>query len=86
MIITTFYCIEDTKTGMLVNLKLLKEGYDLSNPGVEETFIYAFEELFKNYFDTNNSLVYKLAKTYNEIDKSYGRYVMRMVDINVREV
>lgn len=86
MIITTFYCIEDTKTGMLVDLKLLKEGYNLSSPGCEETFMYAFEELFKNYFDTSFSLVSRLAKTYNEIAKSYGRYVIRIVDINVKEV
>lgn len=86
MIITTFYCIEDTKTGMLVDLKLLKEGYDLSNPGVEETFMFAFEVLFRNYFDTKSSLVLRLAKTYNEIAKSYGRYVTRMVSINVQEI
>lgn len=86
MIITTFYCIEDTKTGMLVDLKLLKEGYDLSNPGVEETFMFAFEVLFRNYFDTNYSLVTKLTKTYNEMDGLYGRYVMRMVSINVQEI
>lgn len=86
MIITTFYCIEDTKTGMLVDLKLLKEGYNLFSPGCEETFSYAFENLFKNYFDTRSYLVSKLAKTYNEIDKSYGRYIMKMVDINVKEI
>jgi len=86
MIITTFYCIEDTKTGMLVDLKLLKEGYDLSNPGCEETFSYAFENLLRSYFDTKSSIVSKLAKTYNEIDKSYGRYIMKMVDINVKEI
>lgn len=86
MIITTFYCIEDTNTGMLVDLKLLKEGYDLFNPGVEETFMYAFENLFKNYFDTKSLLVSRLTKTYNEIAKSYGRYVTRMVSINVQEI
>ena len=86
MIISTFYCIEDTKTGMLVDLKLLKEGYDLSNPGCEETFSYAFENLFKKYFDTNYSLVGRLAKAYNEIDKTYGRYVVKMVDINMKEI
>lgn len=86
MIITTFYCIEDTKTGMLVDLKLLKEGYNLFSPGCEETFSYAFENLFRRYFDTKISLVLRLTKTYNEIAKSYGRYVMRMVDINVREI
>lgn len=86
MIITTFYCIEDTKTGMLVDLKLLKEGYNLFSPGCEEAFMYAFENLFKNYFDTKGYLVSKLAKTYNEIDKSYGRYIMKMIDINVKEI
>lgn len=86
MFITTFYCIEDTKTGMLTDLKLLKEGYNLSNPGCEEAFMYAFENLFKNYFDTRIFLVSRLTKTYNEIAKSYGRYVTRMVSINVQEI